>query len=140
MSMRYLLERLDRIEAGQLNIQREQAEILRLLKKAITMTQALTDSISALQTEVANLNSVDTAAVALINGIAGQVAAAIAGAVDDSAAVAAVNGVLATLKTNDAALAAAVAANIPVAPPTPAPLPPIVAAPVVPPANPPAAT
>lgn len=92
------------------------------------MTQALVDSITALQAEAANLVTVHTASVALINGISDRIAAAITGAADDSAAVKAVNDVVATLKANDAALAAAVAANTPAAPLTPAPLPPIVPA------------
>ena len=89
------------------------------IERNINMSQALNDSIAALQTEVTNLTAVDTAATALINGIADQIAKAIAGAADDSAAVKAVNDVLAPVKASDASLAAAVAANTPAAPPTP---------------------
>jgi uncharacterized protein YlxW (UPF0749 family) len=88
-------------------------------KERKRMSQALDQAISDLKTEITNLQTVDTAAVALINGIPKLISDAIAGASDDSSAVQAVKDVVAQLQSKDTELAAAVTANTPAAPSTP---------------------
>lgn len=75
--------------------------------------------ITALQAEVVNDTTVMGSAETLINGIAGQISAAVQAALAQGATpqqLAAVEAVTATLTANDGALAAAVAANTPGAP------------------------
>lgn len=84
-------------------------------------SQALLDQLSTLQAEVAANTSATQSAEALINGFAAQLTTAVAAASDDSAAVAAVQDIVAHFKANDTALARAVAANTPAGPDTPVP-------------------
>jgi hypothetical protein len=125
----WLRQKLNAIEARLLNIQRGQAEILRLLKKETMSSQAILDEVTALQGVLVTDTSAENSAIALINGFAAQLNAAVAAATDDTAAVAAMKSVIATFQANDAALASAVVAATPAAPPTPAPVAPIVAPP-----------
>lgn len=84
-------------------------------------TAATQAAVEALTADVANLTTVEQSAVAAINGLAAQLAAAIASASDKGATdaqLAALND-LHTAITGDASeLAAAVAANTPAAPTT----------------------
>ena len=80
---------------------------------------ALDDKIAALQTEVANNTTVEKSALALINGFAAQLAAAVAAAQAAGATTAqlqAITDLQTTLASNDTELASAVAANTPAAP------------------------
>jgi len=108
----------------------EQAEnnnrvVLERLTQIERKIMALQDNITALQTEVANNTSVESSAVTLIQGLATQLAAALATASAAGATPAQLQSLTdlqTTLTANDAALAAAVTANTPVTPtPTPAP-------------------
>ena len=89
------------------------------------MSAALDQAIIELQTELENNTSVESSAVTLIQALATQLQAALNKNVDDSAKVAAIQAVVSTFKTNDAALAAAVVSNTqsPGATPAPAPAP-----------------
>lgn len=100
----------------------------------IVPSQALLDQISSLQAELIANTSATQSAEALINGFSAQLQAAIAGAQDDSSAVAAIKDVVSHFQANDTVLARAVAANTPAGPDTP--VPPVVAPPA-PPATPP---
>ena len=80
----------------------------------------LAQLITGLQTEVANNTTVEGSALTLIQGLAAQLAAALAmeaGPAQSSA----LQAVLTQLQTNDSGLAAAVAANTPAAPAAPNP-------------------
>lgn len=72
---------------------------------------AQTDALAALTAEVTQVNTVEASAVALIQGLAAQIAAAVA--IDDTTQLTALS---ASLTTNATALAAAVTANTPAAP------------------------
>lgn len=73
------------------------------------------EAMDALTAEVARNTSVDESAVLLMNGLADQLAALLA-AGDPAALVAGIEGIVAKLKTDNDALAAAVVANTPAAP------------------------
>jgi hypothetical protein len=90
-----------------------QARILANQNQGLKLMSQISDAITALQTQVAQNTSVESSALTLIQGIAAQLAAALANATDDTAAVAAVTAVNTQLQTSAAALAAAVAANTP---------------------------
>lgn len=82
----------------------------------------LDDKIAALQAEITNETTVVNSAIALINGISGQIAAAVAAALAAGATPAelqALTDLQTALASNDAALAAAVSANTPPPPPPP---------------------
>lgn len=75
---------------------------------------ALDDQITALTNEVTKQTTVDASAVALLQGISAQLAAALAaGANGSPAQIAALQALQTTLANNDATLAAAVVANTP---------------------------
>jgi hypothetical protein len=74
---------------------------------------ALSDAVAALSTQVAQQTTVEQSAITLINGIAAQLAAALANAADADAAVAAVTALTTQLQTDATSLAADVAANTP---------------------------
>jgi len=83
---------------------------------------ALDDQITALTAQVAQNTTVEKSALALINGFAAQLAAAIAAAQAAGATTAqlkALSDLGTSLKSSDDELAAAVAANTPAAPPNP---------------------
>lgn len=82
------------------------------LSPILTALGTIMADLSALQAEVQNNTSVEQSAITLLNGLAAQLAAA----GTDPAALAAI---VTQLQTNDAALAAAVAANTPAPPPPP---------------------
>lgn len=100
-----------------LEILLELKKIRTLLTKEVKMTQALTDIDTELVAEVAEDTAVISSAIALLDGIDVRIAAAIANADDDSAAVKAVTDVLGQLKASKTALADAVAKNTPAAVP-----------------------
>jgi hypothetical protein len=77
---------------------------------------AISDAVAALQAQVTQQTTVEQSAITLIQGIAQQLAAALANASDDTAAVAAVTAITQTLQSDSTSLAAAVSANTPVAP------------------------
>lgn len=70
--------------------------------------------LSGLEAEVTNNDTVDGSAIALINGIAQQIADAIAA--DDITDATNINALVGRLRTSSDALAAAVAANTPTPP------------------------
>jgi len=79
---------------------------------------ALDTALATLQSQVTSTETVDDSAIALINGIAAQIAAAVAKAVAAGATPAelqAVSDLGTSLKAKSDALAAAVAANTPAA-------------------------
>lgn len=85
---------------------------------------ALDDKITSLTAEVTRNTAVEGSALTLIQGFAGQLAAAIAAAQAAGATPAelqALTDLQTTLTANDDALAAAVAANTPAPPVTPVP-------------------
>ena len=80
---------------------------------------ALDDKITALQAEVTANTTVEQSAVALLNGLSTQLAAAIQAAKDAGATAAQLQSLTdlnTALNKNDTDLAAAVAANTPAAP------------------------
>lgn len=80
---------------------------------------ALDDAITQLQTDVANLTTVDQSAVALINGFAAQLAAAVAAAQAAGATATQLQSLTdlhTAITAQDDALAAAVTANTPAPP------------------------
>ena len=79
------------------------------------MTTTVSANLAALEAQVAQSISVEASAVTLIQGIAAQLAAALASGTD-----AALPALVAQLNTSATALAAAVSANTPAAP-APAP-------------------
>ena len=84
---------------------------------------AIDDKITAIKAEVANNTTVTGSAVALIQGLSTQLAAAIAAAASAGATseqLQSLTDLADTLTVNDAALAAAVKANTPAGPVTPA--------------------
>ena len=90
---------------------------------------AIDDKIAALQTEVANQTTVDNSAVALLQGLSTQLAAALAAAANAGATPAqlqALTDLQTTLAANDTTLSAAVTANTPAAPAGNPPPPPTV--------------
>jgi hypothetical protein len=98
------------------------AQILANQTMEQTAMAALDDDLTALQAQIATDATVEASAVTLIQGIAGQVAAATAAALAAGATpaqLATLTGLTTSLAANDTALAAAVAANTPAAP-TPA--------------------
>jgi len=75
-------------------------------------------TLDALKAEVARVKDVDDSAVALINGIAARISAAVTAAIANGATaeeLAPVTDEVAALKSNNDALAAAVSANTPAA-------------------------
>jgi len=92
-------------------------EILELVKRQTKEIVMADQDVAALIAEVTNNTNVVNSAVALINGIAAQIAAAVAAAGSLSASDrTALQASIATITSNDAALAAAVVANTPAAP------------------------
>lgn len=89
--------------------------VIASLKLLIERTHHMTASLDALTTQVSALVAVDASALALINGFAARLQAAIdaAKAGDDAAEL---DALAAELKTSGDALAAAVVANTPSAP------------------------
>ena len=86
-----------------------------------TTADSLSAEISGLQADVANDTTVVGSAVTLIQGLATQLAAALAAATNAGATpdqLAALNALQTDINTNASNLAAAVAANTPAAPPS----------------------
>ena len=100
---------LQQVIANQQRILANQTQGLKLMSQ-------ISDAVAALQAQVTQNTSVEGSALTLIQGIAAQLAAALANASDDTAAVAAVTAVNAQLQTSASALAAAVSANTVAAP------------------------
>jgi hypothetical protein len=96
-----------------------QSRILASQTQGIKLMSQISDAVAALQAQVTQSTSVEQSALTLIQGIAAQLAAALANAADDASAVAAVTAVNSQLQTSASALAAAVAANTPATPATP---------------------
>lgn len=101
--------KLDRIEEQNKVIIQNQHLIFNLLKMAIKGEQRMSAELDALTAEVARNTSVEASAAALIQGIADQLAAAIAAGADPAALTALTQ----QLSGSADALAAAVAANTP---------------------------
>lgn len=97
-----------------------------ILGELKTMSTNLSANFLALQAEVQNAQTVEASAVTLIQGLAAQIEAAIAA--NQNGDTAALPNLLASLKSSDSALAAAVQANT--TPPAPAPTPTAAAAPL----------
>ena len=90
--------------------------IFKRLEKAMS---ALDDKITTLQADVTALTTTDQSAIALINGISAQIAAAVAAAQAAGATPAQLQSLTdldTAIKTQQTGLAAAVTANTPAAP------------------------
>ncbi len=103
-------------------------KLLALTQQEIKQMSKFDDSIAQLKTDVTNLTTAEQSAIALINGIKGQIDAAVqaalaAGATDVQ--LAALKDLSVAVETGASDLAAAVAANTPPAPPEPPPVPPV---------------
>jgi hypothetical protein len=85
-----------------------------LHKEIKTMSTVISANLLALQAQVAQNTSIEQSAVALINGIAAQLAAAIAA--DANGDDAALPALQASLASSSTALSAAITANTPAAP------------------------
>lgn len=107
-----------------LELRRQERELIRDLQNNIRefkiMSEALNKAVSDLKAEVAQLTTVKESVVAFVLGVPKLIADAIANATDDSAAVAAVNDALGTIKGDADGIAAALVANTPAAPAPPA--------------------
>lgn len=90
--------------------------IIGLLNQIITQEKAMAVDLTGLQAELTNNTNQTSSIIALVNGLAAQIAALIAGGTD-ATTQAAINAVITSWQANDAALAAAVLANTPSAPP-----------------------
>jgi hypothetical protein len=112
--------KLDRIEEQNKVIIQNQHLIFNLLKMAIKGEKRMSAELDALTAEVARNTSVEASAAALIQGIADQLAAAIAAGADPAALTALTQ----QLSGSADALAAAVAANTPAPAPAPVETPP----------------
>jgi TolA-binding protein len=103
-------------------IQSLSQQITDLQKEVKTMSDTLDTEIGNLAANVAQLTTVDDSAVALLNGISQQLAAAIAAAQAGGATAAqlqSLNDLNAAVAAKSGDLAAAVTANTPAAPATP---------------------
>lgn len=80
-----------------------------LMKQEKRDMSAISDAVVALTTKAASIESTEDAALVALNGPRDQLKAALANAVDATAAVAAINDVVAALDTHNAPLAAAIA-------------------------------
>jgi ABC-type transporter Mla subunit MlaD len=106
---------LQRIEAG---LGRLNTNLEKLLKQMA----AIDDKITSLTAAVANLTTVDSSAVALINGIGAQIQAAVQQALAAGATPAELSSIQAAIDSitgSTGQLSAAVSANTPAAPVTP---------------------
>jgi small-conductance mechanosensitive channel len=102
-------ENLDRILTNQ-------AQIIALVTRGNAMASQLDAAITQLQSDVTALTTVDQSAIALINGIAAQVSAAVAAALAAGATPAELQSMTdldTALKAQASGLAAAVTANTP---------------------------
>jgi hypothetical protein len=100
-------------------LNRIEAKLDVIIRSLTVMSANVDQNFLNLQTQVQQTTDVEQSAITLLNGLAAQLAAAIAAANNgDSAALPTLQ---AQLQTSAAALAAAVAANTPAAPPPPAP-------------------
>jgi hypothetical protein len=94
--------------------------ILRALKQEVQTMSQVDDDLSELKDDVAELTTVDQSAIALINGIQGQIAAAVAAAQAAGATPAqlqSLSDLHTAISAQKDAMAAAVAANTPAAAP-----------------------
>ncbi len=97
-----------------LDVQNTLGQILTTILKVATQMSQMDDEIAVLQTDVTALRGAEDSALALINGIAAKIQAAVAAALAAGATAAqlqAVTDLSTAVKTDAADLAAAVAAN-----------------------------
>lgn len=101
------------------NIDRELKRIFHLLQKQERQIEHMAYDFTTLEAAVAEETTVTQSAITLINGIADQIAAAVAAANADPAVQAQIQGYADQLKSTADSLSAAVQANTPAANTTP---------------------
>ena len=85
------------------------AQLTAFIKQENKVMSELSDAVAALTSKAASIESTEDSALTVLNGLRDQLKAALANAADATAAVAAVNEVVAALDTHNAPLAAAIA-------------------------------